>query len=90
MDVLLDQQDRSTLPLQLGDGLEDSFDHQGSQAQRRLVEQQQARPAHQGPADRQHLLLATRQGPARLPEALLQQREELEHHLEIGPDSGSV
>ena len=40
--------------------VEDPLDHQRRQAERRLVEQQQPRPAHQRPADRQHLLLAAR------------------------------
>ena len=33
------------------------------------------RPAHQGPADRQHLLLATREAARHLPAAFLQARD---------------
>ena len=83
VDVLLDQQDRPALGLELGDGLEDPLDHQRRQAERRLVEQEQARPAHERPPDRQHLLLAARQRAAGLAQPLAEQREQLEHHLEV-------
>src|SRR3546814_4173340 len=43
----------------------------------------QRRLAHQRAADRQHLLLAAGQGAAALRLALLQPREQLEHHLEV-------
>ena len=47
------------------------FTISGARPERRLVEQQQARPAHQRAADRQHLLLAAGQGAAALVPALL-------------------
>ena len=86
MDVLLDQQDRAALALELGDGLEDPLDHEWRQPEGRLIEQEQARPAHEGPPDRQHLLLAARQRPAGLLQPLLEQREESEHHVQVGRD----
>ena len=48
----------------------------GARPERRLVEQEQPRPAHQRPPDREHLLLAARQRPAGLAEPLLEQREQ--------------
>ena len=55
--VLLDHEHGESLFVQLAQGLEDPLDRQGSQAHGGLVEQQQGGPAHQGPADGQHLLL---------------------------------
>src|SRR5262249_25433776 len=65
--VLLDQEDGHLLLLvDVADDLEDLLDDQRREAERRLVEQQQPRPAHQRPRDRQHLLLAARQRAAAL------------------------
>ena len=44
-----------------------SLHHQRRQPERWLVEQQQARQAHQRPPDGQHLLLAAAQGAGDLP-----------------------
>ena len=69
--VLLDQQDRacpgSLISVTI---VEDLLDQDRRQAHRRLVEQQQPRPGHQRPADRQHLLLAARQRAGLLRRAL--------------------
>ena len=62
--------------------VEDVLDDQRRKAERRLVEQQQARLAHQRARDRQHLLLAARQGAGQLVLALLQAREALELALD--------
>ena len=53
------------------------------EAERRLVEEEQARPAHQRAGDGEHLLLAARQRAAALVQALLQAREEGADALEI-------
>src|SRR5215217_1367604 len=45
--VLLDQQDRKPGALELGDHREDALDDGRRQAERRLVEQEQARARHQ-------------------------------------------
>src|SRR5439155_16573608 len=49
---------------------------------RRLVEQQEPGAGHQGPGDRQHLLLAAREAPAAPTGELSQLREEREDALE--------
>jgi hypothetical protein len=49
-----------------------------------FVEQQEAWLAHQGAADREHLLLATRQWARHLTVALLQPWKDFEHSIEIG------
>ena len=57
--VLLDQEHGELLsPIELADRIEDlSHDHR-REAERGLVEQQQARARHQRAGDREHLLLA--------------------------------
>src|SRR5262252_5065648 len=65
--VLLDQQDGHALLLvDLADDLEDRSQHGGREAQRRLVEEEEPRPHHERPGDRQHLLLATAEQRGRL------------------------
>src|SRR6185369_14045652 len=56
--VLLDEEHRDALGGDRADHLEDLLDHEGCEAHARLVEQQEPRPAHEGAADREHLLLA--------------------------------
>ena len=58
MHVLLGQQDRVPLRLQLEDGVRHLLDDDRRDAFGRLVEQHQQRIAHQRARDRQHLLLA--------------------------------
>ena len=82
-DVLLDQQDRHALAVELADQREHLLDQQRRQAQRGLVEDQQARLGHHAAPDRQHLLLAARQRAGRLRHALAQPREGREDALEI-------
>ena len=53
-----------------GDDPEDLADDQRGETEARLVEHQQARPGHQGAAERQHLALAARQGRRELATAL--------------------
>ena len=60
------------------------------QAKRRLVEQDQPRPAHQRAADRQHLLLAAGERAAALISAVAQPRKQREHALEVGIEVGGV
>src|SRR5262249_23641503 len=57
--VLLHKEDSEPVALvELANGAEDLLDQHGGEAQRWLIEQEQARAAHQRPSDRQHLLLA--------------------------------
>jgi hypothetical protein len=65
-----------------GDGAEDLLHHHRRQAQRRLVEHQEARARHQGAADGEHLLLPARHRARGLARALAQDGEELEHARE--------
>ena len=82
--ILLNQQNGHAPGLvQLFDDAEHLADVDRCQAQRRLVQQQQLRPAHQRAGNRQHLLFAARQGPGALGKTLLQNREHLVHALEV-------
>src|SRR5206468_8296177 len=81
-DVLLDQQDRDALGVDPGDDLEDLVDDLRRQAERGLVEQQEARHRHQRPPDRDHLLLAARERAGELSPALAQDGESGEDALE--------
>src|SRR5207247_8502372 len=54
--VLLDEQDRRPLRVDLLDDREDLLDEDRRQPERRLVEEEQAGPAHERPAHGQHLL----------------------------------
>ena len=58
------------------DRLEDLLDQDRREPERRLVEQQEPRPGHQRPADREHLLLAARQRAALLVGPLAEPREQ--------------
>ena len=83
--VLLDQEDGQLLVgVELPDGGENLPRDQRREPERRLVEQQQPRPAHQRARDRQHLLLAAGQRAAALVQALLQPRKQREDPREIG------
>src|SRR5258707_360703 len=84
--VLLHQQNGDTeVAVDLLDDRENLLDQQRRQPHRRLVHQDHLRARHQRPADRQHLLLAageiTRQSGA-----LLQAREIVKDHVDIGAD----
>ena len=74
--MLLDEQDPATAVLGVlaHDGQE-ALDDERGQPEAELVEQQQPRVAGQGPRDREHLLLATRQQPAAAVLQLGQRRE---------------
>ncbi|KAI3478981.1 hypothetical protein L1887_59004 [Cichorium endivia] len=72
------------------DDLEDLRNDQRRQAQRGLVQQQQARAAHQRAADGQHLLLAARHGAGALAGAILEAREQFEDMLHARVDGGAV
>src|SRR5215211_7384665 len=76
--VLFHQQHGDALfAVQLTEAAEEILHDDGREAERRLVEQQQARPAHQRPSDRQHLLLATAQASRQLRAPLGQAGEDL-------------
>ena len=60
VDVLLDDQQGGAGP-DLDQGVGDGVGHDGRQAKRRLVHEQQPGRPDQGPAEGDHLLLATRE-----------------------------
>src|SRR5437667_8172 len=84
--VLLHEQDRRPLPVDVGDRVEDLLDEDRGEPHARLVQQEEPRVRHQGAADREHLLLAPRQGACDLRDPLLEPREECEDALEVGRD----
>ena len=65
-------------------GVELLHDERG-EPERRLVEQQQPRAAHQRPGHAEHLLLPARQLAGPLVAALGEDREQLEHAVLVGP-----
>ena len=68
--VLLHEQDRRSLLVDLSDDLEDLLDEERREAHRRLVQHEQLRLRHQRAADRAHLLLPAGQRPGLLVPAL--------------------
>src|SRR5215217_3049773 len=88
--VLLDQEDRGALLVDLGDRLVDALDEDRGDAHRGLVEQQQGRLRHQGTPDGEHLLLAARHRAALLALALLQAWEQRVHPLDVLLNTGLV
>src|SRR3979490_955228 len=68
--VLLDQEHGDAVArIELAQDADDLLGDERPKPQRGLVEQQQPRPTHQGAGDREHLLLAARQGAAALAQA---------------------
>ncbi len=88
--VLLHEQDRRALPVDVAHGVEDLLDEHGRQPHARLVEQEQARARHERAADRQHLLLAARERAGDLGDALVEPGEQREDALEIARDHRRV
>src|SRR5581483_9668927 len=80
---LLDEEDRATFRSQLLERLEDEIDHERRKTERRLVEQDQSRPADQRPRDRELLLLPSREASGRGLDVGLQDREPAEDALEV-------
>ena len=90
MRVLLDQEDRRALAVELGHDVENLAHHERSETERRLVHQQEARPRHERPRHRQHLLLAARERAGQLLAPPAQRREALIHALDVGQHVGLV
>ena len=89
--VLLDQQHAH--PVLLIDGAQDAEDFlhdEGREPERGLVEQQQFRAQHQRAADRQHLLLATRERACLLFHPLLQAWKVVVDQRKIARDAGPI
>jgi hypothetical protein len=88
--VLLDHHDRHALAAYLPDDVDRALDMVGREAERRLVEQHQPGPRHQRAADREHLLLATRERAGRLIPALGEDREAAKQAIHVGGDRAGV
>ena len=83
-DVLLAEQHRDVGRLaQFLQCLRQRFENDGRKAERRLVENQNLRLHHQGPADRQHLLFAAGQRLRHLALAILQDRKQIEQPVHL-------
>ena len=82
VDVLLRDEDRLALVAQAPDAVDEQVAHLRREPLRRLVHEQQARVRHQRAADREHLLLAARQGRGGLARPLGEPREQLEDALD--------
>src|SRR5260370_18829973 len=77
--VLADEEDRLAARRQPLDAAPDLGANERRQALRRLVEDQEPRVRHERAPDREHLLLAAREGAAEAPRAGRELGEELEH-----------
>ncbi len=84
--VLLDQQDGQPGCVDLGQRDAELLDDARRQAERELVDHQQARRGHQAAGDRAHLLLAAGQGRCILIAPLVEPGEQAEHEIEIAAD----
>ena len=83
--LLDDEHGEPFLLVQLADDPEELAHDQRREAERRLVEQEQARAAHERAAEREHLLLAARERPGALPATLDHPREVLGDPLRCRP-----
>ncbi len=81
-EILVDDHDGLTGLFQFVQAAPDLGADQRGKALRRLVQHQQARIRHQGPADRQHLLLPAREGAGRLASPLAQTRKQRDDTVE--------
>ena len=88
--VLLYEQHRCALLVDLHDDVTHLLDQERGQPERRLVENQQLGALHQGTADRQHLLFATRQVAGRRRSSLRQTGKQSHHSLVRLVEPGTV
>ena len=75
--VLLDQEDRHALGVDVDAHAEDRLDEDRREAERWLIEHQEPRVRHERASDREHLLLSTGERPRELLGALLEAGEEV-------------
>jgi len=83
-DILLDEAGSSAAPVKDADAVQYLLHHEGRQAERGLVEQDELRLPIRAAADGEHLLLAARQGAGELVAPLGEPRKHAEHVLEAG------
>src|SRR5262249_32438523 len=87
LDVLLDDEERPAAGRDLRQDAGKILDDDRGEAERELVDQEQARAGHQAAGDRYHLLLTAAQVDRELALALAQAREEPEN-FGVGPPHG--
>src|SRR6266480_6016209 len=88
--VLLDEEDRGALLVDLHDYLEDRVDQDRRQTQGWLVEEEKFWARHEGAANRQHLLFAPRECSGNLVTPLLEAWKEVEDPLFVAADGGGI
>src|ERR1035437_2415225 len=89
--VLLHEENRGLLLLvDLLDDPEDLLHEHRSEAEARLVEEEQIRSRHQRPTDGEHLLLAAREIPRELVPAVLEPGEVVEHEVHVPLDARPI
>src|SRR6266446_3343939 len=88
--VLLDQQDRGSLRVDLGQHAKDRLAEDRCEPQRWLVEHEELWTRHQRTADRQHLLLATGERSGELLRPLLEAGKEVVHPRDVTRDALAV
>src|SRR5262249_32696058 len=81
--VLLHEQDRRPLGIDIPDDPEDRLDQDRRQPHRWLIQEEQARACHESPPHREHLLLTAGQSPTLLIETLPKTGKQTEDALEI-------
>ena len=87
--VLLDEQDTDTpAPRDRRDDLGDLLNHPGSEADRRLIQQEKAGAGHERPPDGEHLLLTAAEAACALAGAFLEPRKVLVCQGEVVVESG--
>jgi hypothetical protein len=84
--ILLRKQHHCTGAIDRRNRLEHLRHDLGREADRRLIQQEDLRLGHQGPADRHHLLLAAAQRACRIVHASGQRREQFQHSRETALD----
>ena len=88
--VLLDQEDRRSLRVDLRQNPKDRFAEDRRESERRLVEHEELRACHQRATDRQHLLLAAGERPGELFRTLFQTRKELIDARDVRWNTGAI
>ena len=83
MSILLDEQYREPLQMQGAQSREHMICHQGRQSEAWFIEKQDLGSAHERSANREHLLLATRERPCTLPQSFHEARKQLQDTRKI-------
>src|SRR5205823_12822700 len=82
--VLLDEQHRDAMGLEVGERLKHALPHERGESERGLVKEKQARSSEKRPRDREHLLLPARESSREHSATLAQDREALVRRCEFG------